>query len=96
MKGSLAGLGIAEQYTFDRPSAPPECKILNTFTGIKYVFGDPTRFKVIYEKLGSGSILMLDEIAKYVLRSLVHTNIPDVCPRHDSDKRFVYIKSFQL
>jgi linoleate 10R-lipoxygenase len=78
MKGSLTRLGIAEQYTFGRPSALPECKILTTFTGIKYACGDPTRFKVIYEKIGYGSILMFDEIAKYVLRALVHTNIPDV------------------
>jgi hypothetical protein len=95
MKGSLTRLGIAEQYTFDRPIAPPECKILNTFTGIKYAFGDPTRFKVIYEKFGYGSILMFDEIAKYVLCSLVGANMPDVCPRHDSDKRIVYIQLVQ-
>ena len=78
MKASLTRRGIAKQYTFDRPSAHPECKILKTFTGIKYVFGDPTRFKVIYEKFGYGSILMFDEIAKYVLYALVNINIPDV------------------
>jgi linoleate 10R-lipoxygenase len=78
MKDSLTRICIAEQYTFDRPSAHPECKILNTFTGIKYVFSDPTRFKVIYEKFGYGSILMFDEITKYVLRALVHINISDV------------------
>jgi hypothetical protein len=94
MKASLTRLGIAEQYTFDRPSAAPECKILNTFTGIKYAFSDPTRFKVIYEKFGYGSILMFDEIAKYVLRSL-STSIYLMCPRHDSDKRIVYIKLVQ-
>ena len=78
MKDPLTRMGIAGQYTFDRPSASPECKILNTFTGIKYAFSDPTCFKVIYEKIGYGSILMFDEIAKYVLRVLLCINIPDV------------------
>lgn len=78
MKDSLTRIGTSEQYTFDRPSPPRECKNLNTFTGIKYAFSDPTRFKVIYEKFGYGSILMFDEIAKYVLRELVYINMSDV------------------
>jgi linoleate 10R-lipoxygenase len=64
MKSSLTRLGVAEQYDFDPPIARRVPKVLNTFTGIKYVFSDPTRFKTIYEKSGYGSILMFDEIAK--------------------------------
>ncbi|KAG5644792.1 hypothetical protein DXG03_007613 [Asterophora parasitica] len=43
----------------------PIPKVLNTFTGIKTVFSDPSRFKVIYEKYGYGSILMFDDIAQH-------------------------------
>jgi linoleate 10R-lipoxygenase len=78
MKGSLTRMGIAKQYTFDNSITLPVPKVLNTFTGIKYVFSDPTRFKTIYEKSGYGSILMFDEIAKYVLCVLIFMNIPDV------------------
>lgn len=67
MKSSLTSQGLAQKYTFEHPAVLPIPKVLNTFTGIKAVFSDPTRFKVIYEKSGYGSILMFDEIPKYVL-----------------------------
>jgi linoleate 10R-lipoxygenase len=70
MKDTLTRQGVAERYTFDRPAAPPVSRILNTFTGIKYVFGDPARFKNIYEVYGYGSFLMFDEAEKYVPSTL--------------------------
>jgi len=66
MKASLTRQGIASKYTFDPPVALRAPKILNTFTGIKTAFSDPTRFRVIYEKYGYGSFLMFDDIAKCV------------------------------
>ncbi|KAG5636744.1 hypothetical protein H0H81_007002 [Sphagnurus paluster] len=65
MKTSLTAQKLTAKYTFDRPKALPVPKILNTFTGIKEVWSDPTRFKVIYEIYGYGSILMFDDIAKH-------------------------------
>jgi len=67
MKESLTRQKLATKYTFDPPVTARVPKILNTFTGIKTVFGDPSRFKVIYEKFGYGSILMFDGIAQYVV-----------------------------
>jgi len=64
MKESLTTQGLAAKYTFEHPQALRVPKVLNTFTGIKTVFSDSSRFKVIYEKYGYGSILMFDEIAK--------------------------------
>jgi linoleate 10R-lipoxygenase len=66
MKESLTRQGIAKKYTFDRPTPLRAPKVLNTFTGIKYVFGDPSRFKIIYERVGYGSVLMFDDVQKYV------------------------------
>ncbi|KAG5648767.1 hypothetical protein DXG03_000115 [Asterophora parasitica] len=65
MRTSLAHQGIAEKYTFDKPKVLPVPKVLNTFTGIKAVWSDPTKFKVIYEKYGYGSPLMFDEATKH-------------------------------
>ncbi|KAG6859256.1 hypothetical protein C0991_001040 [Blastosporella zonata] len=65
MKDSLTHQKLEKKYTFDRPQALRVPKVLNTFTGIKAVFSDSSRFKVIYEKYGYGSILMFDEIAKH-------------------------------
>jgi hypothetical protein len=68
MKDSLTKQGIATRYTFDRPTASPIPKVLNTFTGIKYVFNDPARFNNVYEMKalgdGYGFILSFDEVAK--------------------------------
>lgn len=66
MKQSLTRQGLQDKYTFDPPIATPVPKVLNTVTGIRNVFNDPSRFKVIYEKYGYGSILMFDDVAKYV------------------------------
>ncbi|KAG6830523.1 hypothetical protein H0H87_007821, partial [Tephrocybe sp. NHM501043] len=65
MKESLTRQKLVKKYTFDRPEAFRIPKVLNTFTGIKTVFSDPSSFKVIYERYGYGSILMFDEIAKH-------------------------------
>jgi hypothetical protein len=53
MKDSLTKQGIVERYTFDRPVAAPEPKVLNTFTGIKHVFNDPLRFPTVYDMKGA-------------------------------------------
>ena len=66
MEGSLTRQGLADKYVFDRPTPLRAPKILKTFAGIKPVFSDPSRYKVIYEKYGYGSILMFDELAKCV------------------------------
>jgi len=69
MKDSLTKQGLAARYKFDRPITARIPKILNTFTGIKYVFNDPTRFHTVYDlsRLGDGygSILAFDEVAKH-------------------------------
>ncbi|KAJ7174160.1 heme peroxidase [Mycena crocata] len=69
MKQSLTTQGIAENYTFDRPVPAPEPKVLNTFTGIKYVFNDPGRFPTVYDMKGLGNgygfLLCFDQAAKH-------------------------------
>lgn len=66
MKESLTRQGLAKKYTFDSPVTLRIPKVLNTFTGIKAAFSDPSRFKTIYEKYGYGSILMFDEVEQWV------------------------------
>ncbi|KAJ8518487.1 hypothetical protein ONZ45_g4459 [Pleurotus djamor] len=61
MKQTLTRQGIAKKYTFDRPIAQPIPLVLKDFTAIKAVFNDPSRFKVIYEKKGYGSMLFFDD-----------------------------------
>ena len=65
MKDSLTKQGVADKYTFTRPVPVSVPKILNTFTGIKTVFSDPTHFKVPYgiknPATSGGSILDQDE-----------------------------------
>ncbi|KAJ7469076.1 heme peroxidase [Mycena latifolia] len=69
MKQSLTTQGIADQYTFQRPVPVPEVKVLNTFTGIKYVFDDPFRFHNVYNMKGLGGgygfFLSFDDPAKH-------------------------------
>lgn len=65
MQDSLTRQGLAAKYTFIYPKIQPVPKILNTFMGIKAVWSDPSRFKVIYEKHGYGSMLMFDDVAKH-------------------------------
>ena len=66
MKESLTRQGLAKKYTFDLPVALRVPKVLNTFTGIKTAFSDPSRFKTVYEKYGYGSILMFDNVEQWV------------------------------
>ncbi|KAF9039702.1 heme peroxidase [Hymenopellis radicata] len=77
MKQSLTSQGIAANYTFDRPVPAPEPKVLNTFTGIKYVFNDPTRFPTVYDMKGLGNgygfLLCFDQAAKCALHALFPT-----------------------
>ncbi|KAJ6583033.1 heme peroxidase [Mycena vulgaris] len=69
MKESLTAQGIVARYTFDRPVPTPQPKVLNTFTGIKYVFNDPVRFPTLYDMKGLGNgygfLLCFNEAAKY-------------------------------
>ncbi|KAJ6585690.1 heme peroxidase [Mycena capillaripes] len=69
MKQSLTAQGIAANYTFDRPVPTPVVKVLNTFTGIKYVFNDPVRFPTVYDMKGLGNgygfMLCFDQAAKH-------------------------------
>ncbi|KAJ6607611.1 heme peroxidase [Mycena sp. CBHHK59/15] len=69
MKTSLTTQGIAANYTFERPVATPQPKVLNTFTGIKYVFNDPARFPTVYDMKGLGNgygfLLCFDQPAKH-------------------------------
>ncbi|KAF8878550.1 heme peroxidase [Infundibulicybe gibba] len=69
MKDSLTKQGIADQYTFERPIPTRVPKVLNTLTGIKYVFTDPTRFHTVYDMKelgdGYGFILSFDEALKH-------------------------------
>lgn len=62
MQKSLTKQGIAQKYTFDRPIAQPVPIILKTFAAIKSVWNDPSRFKIIYEKLGYGCAYRFDLI----------------------------------
>jgi len=64
MRQSLTRRGLQAKYTLNAPETLPEPKILNTMTGIKTAFGDPAKFKVIYEKFGYGSALMFDQPAQ--------------------------------
>ncbi|KAF8878552.1 heme peroxidase [Infundibulicybe gibba] len=69
MKDSLTKQGIADRYVFERPITTRVPKILNTFTGIKYVFNDPTRFHTVYDMKGLGDgygfILSFDEALEH-------------------------------
>ncbi|KAF9258714.1 heme peroxidase [Marasmius fiardii PR-910] len=69
MKESLTRQGKADQYTFTRPVPVVPVKVLNTFTGINHVFGNPTQFPVVYDMKGLGNgygfLLTFDEGAKH-------------------------------
>ncbi|KAF4623505.1 hypothetical protein D9613_002388 [Agrocybe pediades] len=79
MKKSLTKQGIQDKYTFDLPIPQPVPKILNTLTGIRNVFNDSTKFNVIYEKFGYGSILMFDDIGQHDKdrQMIMHAIFPD-------------------
>ncbi|KAF4571708.1 hypothetical protein EYR40_008225 [Pleurotus pulmonarius] len=65
MQQSLTRQGIAQKYTFDRPITQPVPVVLKTFAAIKGVWNDPSRFKIIYEKLGYGSMLLFDDAKRH-------------------------------
>ncbi|KAF7358979.1 Heme peroxidase [Mycena sanguinolenta] len=69
MKDSLTKQGIAANYTFQRPVPTPQPKVLNTFTGINYVFNDPLRFPTVYDMKGLGNgygfMLCFDQAIKH-------------------------------
>ncbi|KAL0061354.1 hypothetical protein AAF712_011812 [Marasmius tenuissimus] len=69
MKESLTRLGKNAQYTFDRPKAAVQPKVLNTFKGIKHVMNNPTQFPVVYDMKGLGGgygfMLTFDEATKH-------------------------------
>lgn len=61
MKETLTRRGLANRYTFDRPTAAPIPKILRTFAAIDPIMNDPTNFKVRYVTTGYGSIFFFDD-----------------------------------
>ncbi|KAG7090385.1 hypothetical protein E1B28_009504 [Marasmius oreades] len=69
MKESLTRQGKAAQYTFDRPQPAVPVQVLNTFTGINYVFNNSTQFPVVYDMKGLGNgygfMLTFDQAAKH-------------------------------
>ncbi|KAF5365312.1 hypothetical protein D9758_005455 [Tetrapyrgos nigripes] len=69
MKDSLTRQGKADQYTFTRPVPAVPVKVLNTFTGINYVFNNPTQFPTVYDMKGLGNgygfMLTFDQAAKH-------------------------------
>ncbi|KAL5536114.1 hypothetical protein ACEPAF_4219 [Sanghuangporus sanghuang] len=85
-KQNLKKLGIADKYKYNRPVATPAPKVLNTLTGIRYVFNDFKKFKQIYtadmEMLteGYGFMLTFDDEKKHSAdRAFVwHALFPDM------------------
>lgn len=71
MQTSLTRQGLQAKYEFSPPKTIPVPKVLNTLTGIRTVFSDPSRFKIIYRKVGYGSILMFDDRAQFVFLDLI-------------------------
>ncbi len=69
---NLAKKGIIksiDDYSFDRPKALPIPKVVDTLTGIRYVFNDYTKFKTTYKDMqlltgGYGFFLVFDEKKK--------------------------------
>ncbi|THV00228.1 heme peroxidase [Dendrothele bispora CBS 962.96] len=55
IKPSLEKQGLVGDYNFDRPVPAKIPKVLNTFTGIKYAFSDPSKFHVLYDLSGLGN-----------------------------------------
>lgn len=70
----LRDLGIVGKYNLKRPSTVIRVpKVVDTITGIDYVFSNPDKFKVTYGSdmkpltNGFGFMLVFDEKAKYVI-----------------------------
>ncbi|TCD62866.1 hypothetical protein EIP91_006272 [Steccherinum ochraceum] len=90
---NLTKLGIAEKYDFNRPKPQPIPKVVDTLTGIRYVFNDSTKFKTVYGddmRLltgGYGFFLVFEEAAKHEKdRSLV---LHSLFPTQDSMANYV-------
>ena len=70
-RDNLTKLGLADKYAFDRPVTQPVPKVLNTLTGIRHVFADPSKFVQIYTDdmkaltRGYGFMLVFDQPAKH-------------------------------
>lgn len=68
---NLTKLGLVDKYAFERPVAQPVPKVLNTLTGIRHVFADPSKFVQIYTDdmkaltRGYGFMLVFDQPAKH-------------------------------
>ncbi|KAF9257706.1 heme peroxidase [Marasmius fiardii PR-910] len=83
MKDSLTRQGTADQYTFTRPVPAVPVKVLNTFTGINYVFNNSTQFPVVYDMKGLGNgygfMLTFDQAAKHDTDKnlVIHALFPD-------------------
>jgi len=71
MQTSLTSQALQAKYEFSPPKTISVTKVLNTLTGIKTVFSDPSRFKIVYDKVGYGSILMFDDHAQFVFLDLI-------------------------
>ncbi|EPS97159.1 hypothetical protein FOMPIDRAFT_95975 [Fomitopsis schrenkii] len=68
---NLTKLGLADKYAYERPVTQPVPKVLNTLTGIRHVFADPSKFVQIYTQdmkaltRGYGFMLVFDEREKH-------------------------------
>ena len=71
MQTSLTRQGLQSKYEFSPPKTIPVTKVLNTLTGIKTVFSDPSRFKIMYDNVGYGSVLTVDDRAQFVFLDLI-------------------------
>ena len=85
-KKNLEKLRIADKYKFDRPKPTPIPKVLNTLTGIRYVFNDFNKFKQTYTQdmealtQGYGFMLTFDDEKKHSTDKalLWHALFPDM------------------
>ncbi|THV00227.1 heme peroxidase [Dendrothele bispora CBS 962.96] len=69
IKPSIQKQGLVDNYDFNRPVAARPMKVLNTLTGIKYAFNDPSKFHVMFDLSGLGNgygnVLGFDERKKH-------------------------------
>lgn len=76
---NLTKLGIVDKYDFARPVAQPIPKVLNTLTGIRYVFNDSTKFNQTYK----ADMELLTDGYGFMLTF-------DDYKRHETDKQLVW------
>ncbi|CAL1708758.1 unnamed protein product [Somion occarium] len=82
---NLTKLGVADQYSYDRPKAQPIPKVVDTLAGIRYVFADYQKFKTTYGDdmrmltNGYGFFLVFDEQPKHETDrgQLLHALFPE-------------------